>query len=77
MSLAGLIDVGKESQRLEKQIAENAASNFRRRRQKLGNARLCGEGAPADVVQQQQQQVAELVSQIKTLDENLRGLREP
>jgi valyl-tRNA synthetase len=74
VSLAGLIDVVKEVQRLEKQIAEKR-KHLEGTRAKLGNASFV-ERAPAEVVQQQRELVADLENQIRTMEENLRELRQ-
>jgi valyl-tRNA synthetase len=74
VSLVGLIDVGKEVQRLEKQIAEKR-KHLQATRAKLGNAGFV-ERAPAEVVQQQRELVVELENQIRTLESNLRELRQ-
>jgi valyl-tRNA synthetase len=72
--LAGYIDPAAEATRTEKQIAD-------KRKQLDGvTAKLANEkfvsGAPAEVVQQQRELVADLQNQIRTLEENLRDLRE-
>ena len=73
VSLIGLIDVPKEIIRLEKQLAE--------KKKFLGSieAKLKNENfvknAPAEVVEQQRQQVTELQGQIATMEENLRELK--
>ena len=73
VSLVGLIDVPKEIARLEKQLAE--------KKKFLGSieAKLKNESfvknAPAEVVEQQRQQVTELHSQIAAMEENLRELK--
>ncbi len=70
MSLAGLIDVAAEIKRLEKQLAEK-----RKHLQGTGTswrtASFVGQ-APAEVVQQQRDLVAELEKQIKTIEDTLR-----
>jgi valyl-tRNA synthetase len=72
VSLVGLIDVAKEIERLEKQIVE------KEKYKKSIQAKLANEGfvarAPAEVVQQQRDLVAETDGQIRTLEENLREL---
>jgi valyl-tRNA synthetase len=74
VSLAGLIDVQVEIKKLEKQLAE------KRRFLEAAQAKLNNDNfvknAPAAVVQQQQEQVAELQNQIKAIEENLRDLRQ-
>ncbi len=73
VSLQGLIDVSAESKRLEKQIVEK--QKFLQSIQ----AKLANEGfvsrAPADVVQQQRDQVVELQKQIETMAANLVELK--
>jgi valyl-tRNA synthetase len=73
VSLAGLIDVAKEGERLEKQLAEKrkflAATQA-----KLANAGFV-ERAPAEVVQQQRDLVMDLENQIRTMEANLQELR--
>jgi valyl-tRNA synthetase len=74
VSLAGLIDVAKEVQRLEKQLAEKR-KHLQGTQAKLGNASFV-ERAPAEVVQRQRELVADLENQIRTLESNLRELRQ-
>jgi valyl-tRNA synthetase len=74
VSLTGLIDVGKEVQRLQKQLAEKR-KHLQGTQAKLGNASFV-ERAPAEVVQQQREQVVELEAQIRTLEANLRELQQ-
>ena len=74
VSLAGLIDPVAEAKRLEKQIAD-------KRKQVDGTkAKLANESfvknAPAEVVQQQRELVADGEKQIATMEENLKELRE-
>jgi valyl-tRNA synthetase len=74
VSLAGLIDVQVEIKKLEKQLAEK--QRFLQAAQaKLNNENFV-KNAPAAVVQQQHEQVADLQNQIKVIEENLRTLRE-
>ncbi|HEY1379340.1 MAG TPA: valine--tRNA ligase, partial [Gemmataceae bacterium] len=73
VSLAGLIDVDKEVQRLEKQRAEKQ-KHLAATRAKLANATFV-ERAPADVVQQQRELVTELEQQIGTIEANLSELK--
>jgi valyl-tRNA synthetase len=73
VSLAGLIDVSKEIERLKKQIAEKQ-KHLAGMRGKLANESFVAR-APADVVQQQREQVAETESQIGALEANLRDLQ--
>jgi valyl-tRNA synthetase len=72
VSLAGLIDAAAESARLQKQQAEKL-KHLQAARAKLGNANFVAR-APADVVQQQRDLVADLQNQIKVIEENLRDL---
>jgi valyl-tRNA synthetase len=72
VSLAGLIDPAAEKARLEKQHAEKV-KHLHAARGKLGNANFV-ERAPADVVQQQRDLVADLQNQIKIIEENLKEL---
>jgi len=73
VSLVGLIDPAQETTRLQKQIAE------KRKFLQATQTKLSNEGfvarAPADVVQQQRELVAELESQIAALTANLAELR--
>lgn len=73
VSLAGLIDVAKESQRLEKQLVEKR-KQLTGTQSKLANAGFV-ERAPAEVVQQQRELVVELEQQIRVMEENLRELK--
>lgn len=72
VSLVGLIDPAAERDRLQKQLAEK--TKFLQATQ----AKLNNEGfvarAPAEVVQQQRDQVAELESQVRSIESNLREL---
>jgi valyl-tRNA synthetase len=74
VSLVGLIDVGKEVQRLEKQLAEKR-KHLAGTQAKLGNASFV-DRAPAEVVQQQRDLVTDLEHQIRTLVTNLRELQD-
>ena len=73
ISLVGLIDPAAEVARLEKQIAEK--TKFL----EATKAKLANEGfvarAPAEVVQQQRESVAELEGQIAAMKTNLAELR--
>ncbi len=71
-SLQGLIDVDAEKARLEKQLAEKL-KHLQAARAKLGNANFV-ERAPADVVQQQRDLVADLQIQIQAVEMNLKEL---
>jgi valyl-tRNA synthetase len=72
VSLAGLIDPAKEKGRLEKQLAD------KRKQVEAKKGKLANEGfvarAPAEVVQQERDAIAELEKQIAALEENLRDL---
>jgi len=74
VSLRGLIDVAAEIKRLEKQLAEKQR-HLQGLEAKLANPNFV-ERAPAEVVQQQRDQVADLHKQIKVMAENLRELRQ-
>ncbi len=74
VSLQGLIDVPAEIKRLEKQLAEKQ-KYLASAQVKLGNEKFTA-NAPAEVVQQQKELVADLQNQIKVIEENLRGLRQ-
>src|SRR5947209_2470651 len=74
VSLAGLIDVPAELARLEKQRAEKLR-HLQGARAKLGNSNFV-ERAPAEVVQQQRDLVADLQAQVQAIEENLRELRQ-
>jgi valyl-tRNA synthetase len=74
VSLRGLIDTEAEIKRLEKQLAEKR-KHLQSTQAKLDNPNF-RDRAPAEVVQQQRDQVAELQSQIQALEENLRELRQ-
>ncbi len=72
VSLQGLIDVASETARLQKQLAEKL-KHIQAARGKLSNANFV-DRAPADVVQQQRDMVADLQNQIKVIEDNLRDL---
>jgi valyl-tRNA synthetase len=74
VSLRGLIDVAEESKRLEKQLAEKR-KHLQGAHAKLGNANFVDK-APPEIVQQQQDLVADLQNQIKVIEVNLRELRQ-
>jgi valyl-tRNA synthetase len=74
VSLQGLIDVPAEIKRLEKQLAEKR-KHLQGTQAKLDNPNF-RDKAPAEVVQQQREQGAELQSQIQAIEENLRELRQ-
>jgi valyl-tRNA synthetase len=74
VSLAGLIDPAAEVKRLEKQLAD------KRKQLDATRAKLANEGfvsrAPAEVVAEQRQLVADLERQIASLEETIRDLRQ-
>ncbi len=72
VSLAGLIDVAAEGKRLEKQLADKR-KQLQAAQTKLANPSFV-ERAPADVVQQQREAVADLEKQIATLENNIKEL---
>jgi valyl-tRNA synthetase len=72
VSLRGLIDPAAEIARSQKQLAEKL-KHLQSARGKLGNAGFV-ERAPAEVVQQQRDLVADLQKQIKIIEEILREL---
>jgi valyl-tRNA synthetase len=74
VSLAGLIDVEAEKKRLGKQ-REEKLKHLQAARSKLSNSNFV-EKAPAEVVQQQRELVADLQSQLQAIEENLRDLQE-
>jgi valyl-tRNA synthetase len=74
VSRRGLIDVAKEIQRAEKQLAD-LQKRILGMRAKLENPNFL-DRAPAEVVEQLRAQVADLEKQIKALEENLRDLRQ-
>jgi valyl-tRNA synthetase len=74
VSLRGLIDVAAEVKRLEKQLVDKR-KHLQVTQAKLENPNF-RDRAPADVVQQQRDLVAELENQIKVIDTNLRELRQ-
>jgi valyl-tRNA synthetase len=74
VSLRGLIDVGEEIKRLEKQQAEKH-KHLQSAQAKLNNESFVAR-APAEVVQQQRDLVADLANQIKTIEDNLSELRQ-
>ena len=74
VSLEGLIDVDTEVKRLEKQLAEKM-KHVQATRNKLSNSSFVDK-APAEVVQQQRELVADLVSQVRIIEDNLRDLRQ-
>jgi valyl-tRNA synthetase len=74
VSIEGLIDVDAEIKRLEKQLAEKQ-KHLQGTQAKLNNANFVAKASP-EVVQQQHDLLADLQSQIKAIEENLRDLRE-
>jgi valyl-tRNA synthetase len=73
VSLEGLIDVAAEIKRLEKQIDAKRKS-LDGTKAKLANDKFVS-SAPAEVVQQQRDLVADIEKQIAAMEENLRDLR--
>jgi valyl-tRNA synthetase len=73
VSLSGLIDVVEEGKRLEKQLLEKR-KHLQGAQAKMSNANFVGK-APADIVQQQSDLIADLQKQIQALEANLRELR--
>ncbi|MFN4260159.1 MAG: valine--tRNA ligase [Gemmataceae bacterium] len=71
--LEGLIDIEAESQRLEKRLAEKR-KHLQSSQAKLDNPNF-RDKAPAEVVQQQRDLVADLHNQIRVLEANLADLR--
>jgi valyl-tRNA synthetase len=74
VSLRGLIDPAAETRRLEKQLAEKQ-KHLQSAQAKLENTHFVDK-APADVVQQQRDLVAELEKQIQVIEANLHELRQ-
>jgi valyl-tRNA synthetase len=74
VSLEGLIDVASEIKRLEKQLAD-IQKHLAGIQSKLSNASFVSK-APPEVVQQQRDMVAELLKQIRLIEENLAELRQ-
>jgi valyl-tRNA synthetase len=74
VSLEGLIDVAAEIKRLDKQIAEKA-KHLQAARAKLDNAGFVAR-APAEVVQQQRDMIADVQLQIQTMEASLKELRQ-
>lgn len=71
--LAGLIDPVAEAKRLEKQLADKRKA-LENAKNKLRNEKFIA-NAPAEVVQQQRDLVAEIEKQMTTLEENLKDLQ--
>ena len=74
VALAGLIDEAAEAARLKKMQAEKL-KHLQAARAKLSNAKFV-ENAPAEVVQQQRELVADLQNQIQVIEQTLRELQE-
>jgi valyl-tRNA synthetase len=74
VSLEGLIDVTAEVKRQEKQLAD-LGKHLQASRAKLENAGFVGR-APAEVVQQQRDLVADLERQIQSVEASLAELRQ-
>jgi valyl-tRNA synthetase len=74
VSLAGLIDVPSEIKRLDKQLADKR-KQLDGVKAKLANPNFADK-APAEVVQQQRDLAADLESQIRAMEENLKDLQE-
>jgi valyl-tRNA synthetase len=74
ISLAGLIDVNAEIVRLEKMMAEKQ-KQIQSIESKLSNESFV-QRAPVEVVAQQRETQADLVSQVKLLAENMVSLKQ-
>jgi valyl-tRNA synthetase len=74
VSLAGLIDVGAEIARLEKQKGEKEKA-LQGARSKLENKAFVEKAKP-ETVQAERERMADLENQLRLIDENLRGLRQ-
>jgi valyl-tRNA synthetase len=74
ISLEGLIDTGKEIQRLEKQLADKR-KHLQTTEGKLNNENFVKK-APAEVVQEQRAMVEDLKKQIQSLETNLAELKQ-
>jgi valyl-tRNA synthetase len=74
VALAGLIDPAAEAKRLGKQLADKQ-KQLDGVKAKLANEKFVS-GAPAEVVQQQRELVADLEGQIRATEENLKDLQE-
>ncbi|MEM7502243.1 MAG: valine--tRNA ligase [Pseudomonadota bacterium] len=70
--MAGLIDVDAERQRLQK-LADRARQDLEKSQKKLANPNFVS-NAPADVVQQERDRVAEFERQLAQVDEQIRKL---
>jgi valyl-tRNA synthetase len=73
VSLVGLIDVGAEIKRLEKQL-EAKRKALEGTKAKLANEKFVN-SAPPEVVQQQRNAATDIEKQIATMEENLKDLR--
>ncbi|MGF1578404.1 MAG: class I tRNA ligase family protein [Gemmataceae bacterium] len=73
-SLEGLIDLGKEIERLEKQLAEKQ-KHLKSTKAKLSNEKFVN-NAPAEVVQVQRDQLADLEKQVQSIETNLNELKQ-
>ncbi|MGE3808877.1 MAG: class I tRNA ligase family protein, partial [Gemmataceae bacterium] len=73
VSLEGLIDLGAEIKRLEKQLAEKTKF-LQSSKAKLENPSF-RDKAPPEVVQQQREAVADLQKQVAAIEQNLRELK--
>ncbi len=71
--LAGLVDIGAEIARLEKQLARQR-DDHKRVTAKLGNAKFV-DRAPAEVVEEQRRRGAELERSVAKLEDQLEALR--
>jgi valyl-tRNA synthetase len=74
VSLKGLIDVTVELKQLEKQLADKR-KHLQAAQAKLNNPNFVT-GAPANIVAQQQEQVADLQKQIETIETNIKDLQQ-
>ena len=74
VSLEGLIDAAKETERLQKELA-GKLKHLQGARAKLGNSNFVDK-APAEVVQQQRDLVEDMRKQVRAIEENLRELQE-
>ncbi|KAG9581327.1 hypothetical protein KCV01_g15413, partial [Aureobasidium melanogenum] len=70
--LEGLIDVGAEKSRLAKEIAR-VEGEIKKCEGKLGNANFVA-NAPAEVVEQERQRIADWTRQVDTLKDQVRKL---
>jgi valyl-tRNA synthetase len=70
--IPGLIDSGKEKERLASKRAK-LAEDLRKTEAKLANEGFVGR-APADVVERERAKLAELKAQVESIDEGLKAL---